>query len=149
MIVLSDKLQKAMEEDEKLVEDTVQKLITLANRPVRIKIHDPAIEGDYVEVRARILTEPELLEYAEKLGKINPALQTMKDPNEVPLSPEENSQLNNLRDEFIEKATGISKEDLDKIGSAKIKTALFLGIIKASSPDEEDLGKIQKFRDIR
>ena len=96
--------------------------------------------------KARILMEPELLEYTRRLGKINPKLQTMKKPEDVVLTPDESEQLNNLRDEFITMATGIPKESLDSIGSAKIKTAIFLGIFKASSPDEKDLGLIQKFR---
>ena len=141
----SEKFLKAMTEDEKLAQATLAKLTQLANQPLKVKIKNRAT-GEIIEIPARQLKDYEVSAFMKAQAKINSKLLTAKTPNEVALTPEESDQLYALYDEYIQKATGLPKTELNKLGSIPIRFALILGILKGSSMTDQELEEILKFR---
>ena len=135
------KLLAAMEKDEKLINDEVQKLTAMARRPIKVRV----VCGDQETViEGRRLKDREVLSYLDEQAKINPLLAT--DPEHAALTTEESERLNDLTDRYIEMATGISMEALKEIGSIRIRNAIMVGILKASGVDYKELEEIRKFR---
>lgn len=143
-----EKLWEAMEEDERIVQDTIEKLTVYSSRRICIKIKDPANANDHVEVHSRRLKQSEILEYNRRLREINPKLPTLKDPASMVLTEEEDQKILDLQDEFIERATKIPRDKLKDDISPKIKLAILIGVLKASTPSEEDVQSIEKFRQL-
>lgn len=130
-----------MEKDEQLIAEETAKLTALARKPIKVRVK---CGNDEVVVQGRRLRDSEVISYLDEQAKINPILAT--DPENVTLSTEETQQFNDLTDKYIELATGIRKESLKEIGSIRIRSALLLGILKASGLDEKELEDIRKFR---
>lgn len=141
----TEKLFKAMEADEKLVEATMDKLTQLANQPLRIKIKNRAT-SEIIEIPARQLKDFEVSAFLKAQAKINPKILTATSPSDVGLSPEESDKLYELYDEYIQKATGLPKAKLRELGSIPIRFALIMGIMQGSSMTTKELEEIQKFR---
>jgi len=143
---IPEKLLKAMELDERTVENEWQQLTAFSKNLVTIRVRDPSNRARFLDVKARMLKDREISEYRKRLRQINPQLATAKGPEQVELTPEEDDKLSALWDEFISKATDIPKEKLAEMGNQKIRAALLIGIIKASVPDEQEIQELAKFR---
>ena len=135
------KLLAAMQKDEKLISEEIQKLTAMARRPIKVRV----VCGDQETViEGRRLKDSEVLSYLNEQAKINPMLAT--DPEHAALTPDESQQLNDLTDQYIEMTTGIPIESLKEIGSIRIRNAIMVGILKASGVDYKELEEIRKFR---
>ena len=135
------KLLAAMQKDEKLISEEIQKLTAMARRPIKVRV----VCGDQETViEGRRLKDNEVLSYLNEQAKINPMLAT--DPEHAALTPDESQQLNDLTDQYIEMTTGIPIESLKEIGSIRIRNAIMVGILKASGVDYKELEEIRKFR---
>ena len=135
------KLLAAMQKDEKLISEEIQKLTAMARRPIKVRV----VCGDQETViEGRRLKDSEVLSYLNEQAKINPMLAT--DPEHAALTPDESQQLNDLTDQYIEMTTGIPVDSLKEIGSIRIRNAIMVGILKASGVDYKELEEIRKFR---
>ena len=135
------KLLAAMQKDEKLISEEIQKLTAMARRPIKVRV----VCGDQETViEGRRLKDSEVLSYLNEQAKINSMLAT--DPEHAALTPDESQQLNDLTDQYIEMTTGIPIESLKEIGSIRIRNAIMVGILKASGVDYKELEEIRKFR---
>lgn len=133
-----------MGKDEAMVEREYADLLSLSQAPVKIRVKLGNVEKDF---RARRLRRAEITAYLKKQKMINPALATVKSAEDANLTPEENDKLYALIDETIALATGWSKEKLAEIDNDKIRSALLIGIFRASEPSATELEEMQKFRD--
>lgn len=139
------KVLKTLEKDQKTIEEELQKLRSLASAPVNITVKDPR-GGEGITVKARRLRDREITAYLRQLKEINPALVAVKYPEDLQLPPEDQEKLYDVMDKTIELATGIPAERLAEIGDIRIRSALLKGIMKASTPSEEELEDLKLFR---
>jgi len=137
-----EKLFRAMEKDEKLIEDEHAALLNADTKPVIIRIKTHSGE---IPIQIRTLKEKEFREFRRELGRINPKLLSIKDLAEIPVTVEEDEKVGHLVERYIFLASGLSQEKL-KDYSPRIRRAIWEGILRASLMTPDELEQIQKFR---
>jgi hypothetical protein len=139
------KLLEAMERDERLVDETISKLVTARNRPLNVRIKSPGSED--IVIQSRRLRASELAFYRREIFKISPELAMGKSPEEIGLTPEQIDKINELCDEVIERGIGIPKARFRKeIDDERIRFALAFGILSGSSASKQEVEDASKFR---
>lgn len=142
------KLLGAMNKDEQdEMISVLGTLVSFADLPIHVRVHSPATPDKFAEIRGRQLKDHEIIRYMEKLGEIDKELLTAKDPNEVPLTPDQLRKLHELFDEYITLSTRIPREFLTALGNNRTRYQLFKGIMIGSQPSEEQREQSSKFRE--
>jgi len=138
------KLWTAMEKDEKIAAETLQKLRTQRDKPIRFMIQTGS--GEPVPVLGRRLRDTEIFEIMAALEKINPKLLTRK-ITETDLTLTQIREVHAVMDDAISLATRLPKEGLNELGDMPIRIALYYKIMDKSQPTEEQMENLKKFRD--
>jgi hypothetical protein len=137
-----EKLLRAIEKDEKLVEEEHAALMNADTKPVIIRIKTHSGE---IPIQIRTLKEKQLRAFRRDLAKINSNLLSIKDLADIPVTVEEDEKIGELVERYIYLASGLSHEKQEEY-SPRIRRAIWEGILRASMMTAEDLERIQKFR---
>ena len=139
------KLLEAMERDERLIDETISKLVTARDRPLSVRIKSPGSED--IVIPSRRLRASELAFYRREIFKISPEVAMGKPPEEIGLTPEQIDKINEFCDEVIERGVGIPKDRFRKeIDDERIRFALAFGILSGSSASKREVEDASKFR---
>ena len=136
-----EKLFRAMEKDEKLIENEHAALLNADTKPVIIRIKTHSGE---IPIQIRTLKEKEFRAFRRELGSINPKLLSIKDLAEIPVTVEEDEKVGHLVEQYIFLASGLSQERLKEY-SPRIRRAIWEGILRASLMTPDELEQVQNF----
>jgi len=137
------KLWEAMEKDEKIAAEIMQKLRMQRDKPIKFVIQTGS--GEPVPVLGRRLKDTEIFEIMAALEKINPQLLTQK-ITETDLTLTQIQEVHALMDNTISLATRLPVEGLHELGDMRIRMALYYKIMDKSQPTEEEMENLKKFR---